>query len=130
MAVKVLVNSIGQHIISDVKQVENTDTKEVLAYWVKEPRIATYVTTEEGNLSLRFAPYCLISNESEFSIRAEHIVSILEPTEAVVKSWEGAVYPPDAAEPAETDLYESPAVEPDESVTSVVEDGTNSDLAE
>ena len=131
MAVKVLVNAIGQHIIADVKQVENTETKEILAYWVKEPRLANYVRDEESKgINLRFSPYCLISDEREFSLRAESVVAILEPTQEVVDSWRGAVYPPEAAEPAETDLYESPAVEPDESVTSVVEDGTNSDLAE
>ena len=130
MAVKVLVNAIGQQIIADVKQVENTDTKEVLAYWVKEPRLANYSSSEEGGISLRFSPYCLISDESEFSIRAEHIVSILEPTDAVVKSWEGAVYPPETAAPAETEIHEAPAEEPNESVTVTAEDGPHPDLAD
>ena len=127
MAVKVLVNAIGQHIIADVKQVENTDTKEVLAYWVKEPRIATYSASEEGGLSLRFSPYCLISDESEFSIRSEHVVSILEPTDAVKESWEGAVYPPTPEAPAETEINEPPT---DESVTDTAEDGPHPDLAD
>ena len=131
MAVKVLVNAIGQHIIADVKQVENTETKEILAYWVKEPRLANYVRDEATQgINLRFSPYCLISDEKEFSLRAESVVAILEPTQEVVDSWRGVVYPPEAAEPAETDLYESPAVEPDESVTSVVEDGPHPDLSE
>ncbi len=56
--------------------------------------------------------------------------TLLRTTQEVVDSWRGTVYPPESAEPAETDLYESPAVEPDESVTSVVEDGPHPDLAE
>ena len=107
MAVKVLVNAIGQHIIADVKQVENTETKEILAYWVKEPRVATYVSAEEGGVNLRFSPYCLISDEAEFSIRADNVVAILEPQAAVVESWTKAVYPEAPAEAPETDLYES-----------------------
>ena len=108
MAVKVLVNAIGQHIIADVKQVENTETKEILAYWVKEPRVASYVSAEEGGVNLRFSPYCLISDESEFSIRADNVVAILEPQAAVVESWSKAVYPEaPAVEAAETDLYAS-----------------------
>ena len=130
MAVKVLVNAIGQHIIADVKQVENTETKEILAYWVKEPRLANYVSAEEGGVNLRFSPYCLISDEAEFSIRAESVVAILEPQEAVVDSWKKAVFPEAPEAPAETDLYESAAVEPDESVTANTEDGPHPDLAD
>ena len=94
MAIKVLVNAIGQHLIADVKQVENTETKEVLAYWVREPRVVGYVPGEnEGDVRVRFSSYCVLSDESEFSIRAENIVAILEPKEDVAESYRAAAYP-------------------------------------
>ena len=42
MTVKVLVTAIGQHIVADVKQVENKETKEVIAYWITNPRTVSY----------------------------------------------------------------------------------------
>ena len=84
MAIKVLVSAIGQQIVADVKQVENKETKEVVGYWVTNPRVVTYQTDDEGNVGVNFGSYCLISSESEFSIRAEHIITILEPREEVI----------------------------------------------
>lgn len=114
MTVKVLVNELGAHIVADVKQVENKETKEVLAYWMKNPRIISYSRGEDGNVNVSFNPFCLVSDEQEFSIRANHIVSILEPRDDVKESWEAAVYPAeDEVEAAETEVVEVPdAVEP------------------
>jgi hypothetical protein len=88
MAVKVLVTEIGQQVIADVKQVENKDTKEIVAYWVSEPRIVTYGMDEETqNISVNFVKYCLVSDEAEFSIRANYVVSILEPRADVAEQY-------------------------------------------
>ena len=104
MAIKVLVTAIGQHLIADVKQVENTETKEVLAYWLREPRVVSYVAGEnEGDVRVRFSSYCVLSDESEFSIRAESIVSILEPKADVAESYRDAAYPPVPEVTAEVD---------------------------
>ncbi len=117
MAIKVLVTAIGQHLIADVKQVENTETKEVLAYWVREPRVVSYVPGEnDGDIRVRFSSYCVISDEAEFSIRAENIVAILEPKESVVASYQAAAYPsvPEVTaeiEPEETEEVEVAVVE-------------------
>lgn len=94
MAVKVLVTNIGQHIIADTKQVENKETKEVIAYWVKNPRIVSYQLDEQQQVNVNFGLYCIVSNESEFSIRADHVVSILEPREDVVERYVEIVDPP------------------------------------
>ena len=104
MAIKVLVSSIGQQIIADVKQVENKETKEVVGYWLTEPRVVTYQTDEEGNVGVNFGQYCLVSNETEFSIRAEHIVTILEPREEVTERYQLIVTPEttEGEVPAET----------------------------
>ena len=104
MAIKVLVSSIGQQIIADVKQVENKETKEVVGYWLTNPRVVTYQTDEEGNVGVNFGSYCLVSNETEFSIRAEHIVTILEPREEVTERY-NLIVTPETVEgevPAET----------------------------
>ena len=126
MAIKVLVNAIGQHLIADVKQVENTETKEVLAYWVREPRLVTYDRgEEEGDIRVRFSSYCVQSDENEFSIRAENIVSILEPKDDVAESYREAAYPPVPEVTAEVSAEET-----DESVTDPAVDGPHPDLAD
>ena len=75
MAVKVLVSAIGQHIIADVKQIENKETNDVVGYWLENPRVVLYNRTEEAEgVSIGFANYCIVSDEQSFSIKAEHIV--------------------------------------------------------
>lgn len=122
MAIKVLVSAIGQQIISDVKQVENKETKEVVGYWLTNPRVVSYQTDDEGNVGVNFGQYCLVSNETEFSIRAEHIVTILEPREEVTERYT-AIVTPETAEgevPEETAeaVAEEAVVEEKEEVTS------------
>ena len=102
MAVKVLVTEIGQHLIADVKQVENKETQEVVGYWLKNPRVVVYNRTEDNNVSVGFGVYCLVSDEQEFSVRANHIVAILEGREDVISKYEELVYGAPAA--AETEL--------------------------
>ena len=92
MAVKVLVNALRQHILADTKQIENKETGDVVGYWVDQPRLVYYNQGEDGEVSVNFGSYCLVSAESAFSIRAEHVVSILEPREEVVEAWKKAVY--------------------------------------
>jgi len=87
MAVKVLVNSIGQHIVADTKQVENKETKEIVGYWLKNPRVGSYSRDENGNINVQFSPFCIMSDEQEFSYRANDIVSILEPRQDVIDSY-------------------------------------------
>jgi hypothetical protein len=99
MAVKVLVNAVGQHVLADTKQIENKETGDVVGYWVDQPRLVYYNQGEDGEVSVNFGSYCLISAESAFSIRAEHVVSILEPREEVVEAWKTAVYGPEEHAP-------------------------------
>ena len=39
MSIKVLVTAVGQHVIADIKQIENKDTEEVVGYWLENPRV-------------------------------------------------------------------------------------------
>ncbi len=117
MAVKVLVNTLGQHIVADTKQVENKETKELIAYWVKNPRLAAYSRDEEGNLAVGFSPYCVLSDEQEFTLRVESVVAILEPREDVLSEYDrviesGAGFVP-ADEAVEPEAVEPEAVEPE-----------------
>ena len=115
MAIKVLVTAIGQHLIADVKQVENTETKEILAYWVREPRVVSYVAGEnEGDVRVRFSSYCVISDEAEFSIRAENIVAILEPKADVAQSYRDVAYPPAPEETVEVEEEVAATPHPDQ----------------
>ena len=92
MAVKVLINTLGQQVISDVKQVENKVSKEVVGYWLSNPRLVFYNQGEDGEVGVNFTPFCLISNEAEFSVRADYVVTILEPRPEVVEAWERQVF--------------------------------------
>ena len=114
MAIKILVTAIGQQLIADVKQVENKETKEVVGYWLADPRVVTYQTDEEGNVGVNFGSYCLVSNEKEFSLRAEHVVTILEPREEVTDRYTTIVT-------TETEEGEVPA-EAAEAVEAVVDE--------
>ena len=93
MTVKVLVTALGQQIVAGVKQIENKETQEIVGYWLSQPRVVQYTKDEEGNIGINFQPYCLISDEAEFSLRADHVVAILEPREDVVEGWKAIVYP-------------------------------------
>ena len=94
MSVKVLVTAIGQHIVTTAKQIENKETGDLVGYWMSNPRVVGYTPNEDDKgLSVNFAPYCLVSDESEFSIRSEHIASILEPRADVVEAYLKLVNP-------------------------------------
>lgn len=93
MAVKVLVNQIGQHIIADTKQVTRKDTEELVSYWVENPRVLVYGQNEEsGQITVNFVSYCLVSDETQFSISSSNIVAILEPREDVLNSYNTKVF--------------------------------------
>lgn len=98
MAVKVLVNAVGQHIVSEAKQVEEKESKKIIAYLLENPRVASYNRDDDGNINVGFAPYCVLSDEASFTIRAENIVAILEPREDVATQYTQLTTP--AEEPA------------------------------
>lgn len=97
MAVKVLVNAVGQHIVSEAKQVEEKESKKIIAYLLENPRIASYTRDDDGNINVGFAPYCVLSDEASFTIRAENIVAILEPREDVATQYTQLVTPAEEA---------------------------------
>ena len=114
MAVKVLVNTLGQHIVADTKQVENKETKELIAYWVKNPRMAAYSRDEEGAIAVGFSPYCVLSDEQEFTLRVESVVAILEPREDVVTEYARIIEGDSVTSvPAEPQVTEPESVEPE-----------------
>lgn len=92
MAVKVLINAVGQHLIADTKQIENKESGDVVGYWLAQPRLVYYNQGEDGEVSVNFGSYCLIAADNELSVRAEHIVTIMTPRDEVVEAWQKAVY--------------------------------------
>lgn len=94
MSIKVLINAIGQQLIADVKQVENSETNEVIAYWLREPRLISYVPNEDQDgVSVRFGTTCAVAIATEYSVRADHIVSIIDPREAVLEEYRRIAFP-------------------------------------
>lgn len=125
MTVKVLVTTTGQQIISEVKQVENKETKEVIAYWLVNPRVITYSVSDDDQVNVGFGSFCLVSNETEFSLKSDFVVSILEARPEVLDRYNNLI---EESKPAES-------VEPeDEAETTTssddTEDGTEADSAE
>ena len=74
------------------------------------PLPTTNNLSSESQVNVSFGQFCLISNESEFSIRADHIVSILEPRAEVEERYVGIVYPQET-EVTELTTQEAPADE-------------------
>ena len=112
MAVKVLVNAVGQHIVSEAKQVEEKDTKKIIAYLLENPRVASYNRGENDEINVGFAPYCLLSDEASFTIRAENIVAILDPLEDVKEQYVQLTSPPVEEEEAAAEETVVADVEP------------------
>ena len=114
MSVKVLVTEIGQHVVAEVKQIENKETNELVGYWLTEPRIVAYNRQEDGNVSVGFIAYCLVSDETEFSIKADHVVAILEPRDDVAAKYQKLAFPQPEADdepnsPTDLEGLQSPA---------------------
>ena len=95
MTVKVLVTALGQQIVADTKQIENKESGDLVGYWMNNPRLVGYTQGEGDGLNVNFGPYCLVSDEASFSVRAEHIVAILEPRADVVEAYTQLVTPPE-----------------------------------
>lgn len=120
MAVKVLINQIGQHIIAEVKSVTNRDTEELVAYWVTEPRSVIYSASEDGSTNIRLTSPCPVGITTEYAIAAPHIVSVLDPTEEMELYYDKEVNP----EPANIEVGEPPTFD------EVVNDNTEVEEAE
>ena len=96
MAVKVLVTALGQHIIAGAKQVENKETGELIGYWLDRPRLVSYAPSEDENekgIAIQYLPYCILSDEQSFTIKADHVVAILEPRDDVATRYKEIVTP-------------------------------------
>ncbi len=125
MTVKILVTETGQQIVSEVKQVEQKETKEVIAYWLVNPRVINYVADDNEQVNVNFGAYCLVSNESEFSLKADHVVAILEPRPEVIERYNLVIERFSEAQEEEetTEVTDEPG-------TDNTEDGTDSDSPE
>ena len=117
MSIKVLVTEIGQHVIADIKQIENKETEEVVGYWLDNPRVIAYSRQGEGEaVNIGFVNYCLVSDEQAFSLKADHVVAILEPRADVAAKYVEVVVPAptdvvndEPSSPTDLEGLESPA---------------------
>ena len=96
----------GFHIIAETRVVQNKDTEEILAYWVKHPRVIQY-TNEDGKLSIGFVSHCPVSDEQEYAIASHHVTSILEPRDEVRSGYIAKVSPEEAYKQAIADEPEA-----------------------
>ena len=110
MAVKILVNTLGQHTIAEVKQVTNKETEEILAYWVTEPRVISYRQAEGGGLAIDFTSPCPVAVTTEYAIRADYIVSILDAVSDVEQKYVEVVNSVPTTEPVAEEAVAEPEV--------------------
>ncbi len=131
MTVKVLVTQLGQQIVAGAKQIENKETNELVGYWLENPRVVGYTNNDDNDgLSVNFGPYCLVSDEASFSIRAEHIVAILEPRADVLEAYTNLVNPEPVDAVIEGDENATDAPSPEGSDSPDLADGTAGDGTE
>lgn len=116
MAIKVLINELGQHLIADVSQVTNKETEELIAYWVKNARLVSYGQGEGDETVINLIDPCPISSDTEYAIAAHHIISILEPAADIARGYSERVAPNEepAGPQTETIQHEKAPAEPDE----------------
>jgi len=91
MSVKVLITAIGEHLVADVSQVEDTVSDQIVAYWVRNPRIVSY-RTQDGEITAGLVTYCTVAADTEFSLSAHHVVAVLDPKEDVLNIYNQVVY--------------------------------------
>ena len=123
MTVKVLVTQLGQQIIAEAKQIENKETNDIVGYWLSQPRLIQYTQSEEGEVGVNFASYCIVSDEAEFSLRADHVVAILEPRDSVLQAYTQLAFPEPVADEA-SEGEDAPADEPVAETAEVEEEVT------
>ena len=92
MAIKVIITPLGQQVIGEVKQIENKDTKQIVGYLLENPRLVSYQKGEsEGEVAVNFAPYCLLSDDADVTIRPEFATSIVTPRQDVIDNYSSVV---------------------------------------
>lgn len=120
MAIKVIITQSGQQIIAEVKQIENKDTKQIVGYLLESPRAVSYQRGEnEGEVAVNFGPYCLLSDDTEVTLRPEGALSILTPRSDVIENYSNVV----AKESATQETPEQVELTGNESSDSAVEEG-------
>lgn len=120
MSIKVIITPLGQQVIAEVKQIENKDTKQIVGYLLENPRLVSYQKGEnEGEVAVNFAPYCLLSDDLEVSIRPEFATSIVTPRQEVIDNYSNVVLRDNPPE----ETPEQVEVVGNESSDSVVEEG-------
>lgn len=117
MAVQILINQLGHHIIAKTRMVERVEpvvvtdeegatrteeknTGEVIAYWVENPRLISYSRPEDGSegVRIKLLDPCPASDETAYGISAHHIVSILEAKADIAEYYMEAIAPLEATE--------------------------------
>ena len=95
MTVKLAILKSGEDVIADIKEIVSRGDEKLLSYVFDSPYVVKLITqqvlTEEtnaGEYSVSFFPWIPLSNDTEIFVNKDWVVSIVEPTEGVKKSYE------------------------------------------
>jgi hypothetical protein len=93
MSVKILVLKSQEDVISDVSEIE--DKGRVIGYNLKEPRTLNLSRVQNLNeevdpnrVSVNFTKWQIFSNDAEYQIPADWVVTICEPMPRLKQSYE------------------------------------------
>ena len=94
MSVQLVLLKSGEELISDVREIVNPDTHEVLnVVFIRPVRVTVVqqgVLTEDskpGESVLSFVPWLSTTKDEEFFLKDEWIVTVCEPTDAIRESY-------------------------------------------
>jgi hypothetical protein len=95
MTIKLAILKSGEDVIADIKELVSEEDNKVLSYVFKNPYAVKLLTpqvlTEEvkdREYSVSFFPWVPLSSDTEIFVNTDWVVSIVEPTEGVKKSYE------------------------------------------
>jgi hypothetical protein len=95
MTVKLAILKSGEDVIADIKEVVSNDNNKPVYYVFNNPYVVKLITqqmlveeTNAGEYSVSFFPWIPLSSDTEILVNTDWVVSIVEPTEGVKKSYE------------------------------------------
>jgi hypothetical protein len=95
MAVKLAILKSGEDVIADIKELRSGEDDTILSYLFKNPYVVKLITQQmlaeesgNGEYSVSFFPWIPLSNDKDVLVITDWVVTIVEPTEGVKKSYE------------------------------------------
>jgi len=99
MTVKVMLLKSGEDVISDAKEIMDTENKGIVAYHLSNPFVMQLTAEESDELpvegqeaprtkySVRYTHWAPLSKQRAFIIPADHLVTIYDPHDNILRDY-------------------------------------------